>query len=67
MTVKQLIARLKRLDQKAIVLLSSDSEGNEFSHVAVEFGRCDMGDLDGSPGTAMPVIVIYPEHRRIGS
>lgn len=39
LTVKKLIAYLKKLDQDALVILSSDSEGNSFSPLSTPHGE----------------------------
>lgn len=37
-TVRDLIAELQKQPQDAVVILSSDSEGNSFSPLATDFG-----------------------------
>lgn len=46
MLVKELIALLEKQDENALVLVSSDEEGNAFSKLAYGFGS---GDLKTDP------------------
>ena len=58
MTVKELINLLKKEDQKKLIALSSDEEGNSFGLLAEGFGDYTfMHD-----GKRIKTITLFPEH-----
>jgi len=57
MKVKELISLLKKLPQDAIVLLSSDDDGNSYSPLDIGYGA---GNFDKEKGTVVdPANFIY--------
>jgi hypothetical protein len=69
MIVRELIAKLKRLDPNSLVVLAADAEGNGFKPLAgerIEEGFFDAVTLGGdvwqapAPGTKS-CIVLWPE------
>ncbi len=60
MTVEQLIAALRTVDQDATIWIASDAEGNEFSPLDGPF-LAEEGEVDGSTSCS-PVVVLYPKH-----
>lgn len=46
MNVKQLIEQLSQLDPEAVVLVSSDEEGNSYHYLSEAMSECNI-DIDG--------------------
>lgn len=60
MKVKELIEFLKTQNQDAMVLLSSDEEGNSYSPVDIENCGYASGNFDKEKGTVVdPANIIY--------
>ena len=55
MKVKELIEFLKKQKQDAVVLLSSDEEGNTFSPVDVEHCGFATGNFDGEKNSPLSI------------
>ena len=55
MKVKELIEFLKKQNQDAIVLLSGDEEGNEYSPVDVEHCGFATGNFDGEKNSPLSI------------